>query len=437
MIVSVGLFTGCGDSNNATNTVIDDSLENAQTDSMNDMKGKQDTTDISEETDDYSTEAYLEADEFEEEKMDIIMDSDVFSINGNSEGNRHNGGWVAEQGDWNYYAISGRIYKENMLTGEKYAIFDSMSNTASISLQVMGEWIYFEIGDNNLYRISVDGSTGQKYDPILGNDVIIDWDVYNGNVYTIVRENLSASTYNYYLAITDWSTQTYQKIYDIGDMGLKNIDKFPEDYSFAETADLGSAYRFFYLGAPYFLGIDDGYAYFIYTTSESDKDSSSFIAYRINLDNLGDTDEISWTNNKDLPYCRVYVSDNCIYALGFAGGSPLSGNPEKNYYDIIDFRNSDISTYWVPELVCSGNTKYCIINVSTLGIIHWAWQFVHILGDSAVEISEDRAEKICTAQNQVYYFCNDMYCRINLDGTGWESIDLNSFNWIDSTLVFE
>lgn len=116
MIVSIGLFTGCGDSNNANSAVIDDSLENAQTDSMNDAKERQEITDISEETDVYSTEAYptevySETDEFEEEEMDIVMDSDVFSINGNSEGNRHNGGWVAEQGDWNYYAISGCIYK--------------------------------------------------------------------------------------------------------------------------------------------------------------------------------------------------------------------------------------------------------------------------------------------------------------------------------------
>ena len=385
-----------------------------------------------------------------EEETSIIVDSDEVSVNGNTEGNRHNGGWVAEQGDWNYYAISGCIYKENVVNGKKEAIFKAMSNNANISLQVMGEWIYFEIEDNVLYRISVDGSIGQKYMPDLGNDVIIDWDVYNSNVYIIVRENLSASTYNYYLAKIDWDANTYQRIFDIGDMNIDDdvigeIGRFPEEYYLGKSSL--DVYRYFhFLYTEYFLGIDDGYAYFVYIMPESDKFNSSFVAYRVNLDNIENRNEIFWENNKKLAYCSMYICDNCIYAFSYGNENTYDvfedASPEDNYYDVIDFRDNSFSTYWVPEL--KYNMEKMQNNISTLGIVHCSGfdyrsnqPFIYISDDKVVEVSGDKAEKVCTAHGQIYYFCNDLYCRINWDGTGWESIDLNSFEWIDDTIVFE
>lgn len=361
--------------------------------------------------------------------ISIAMDSDEFSVNGNTEGNRHNGGWVAEQGDWNYYGISGCIYKENVVTNEKYAIFDSMSNTGNIFLQVMGEWIYFEIEDN-LYRISVDGSTGSQFTPDLGNDVIFDWDVYNGNVYIIVRENLSASTYNYYLAITDWNTQSYQKILNIGNMHPQFDDFATGDVSHF-IMDYNENYLYLHRDAFYFIGIDEGYAYFIYTSPESHLEDSSFTAYKINLDNIEDKDIISWKNDKKLPYCSIHVSNNCVYAFS----TYSEGFPDDNYYDIIDFNNNTVSTCWIPEL---GDMIPTRINISPLGILKGnPSQLICIVDNNVINISEDSASNICTAHNKIYYYCNNLYCQINPDDTGWESIDLDSFIWIDETLVFE
>ena len=232
---------------------------------------------------------------------------------------------------------------------------------------------------------------------------------------------------------------------NINDNVLEKITKFPEEYYFAESPiDAYNYYRFLY--TYYFLGIDEGYAYFVYTTPESDKYNSSFVAYRINLDNLEDKNTISWENNKRLIYCSMYISDNCVYALSHGSENTFDAfedtNPEDSFYDVIDFRDNTVSTYWVPAL--EFNTEKMQNNISPLGFLHCsgfqyrsAQPLIRISDDHVIEISQDNAEKICTAHNQVYYFCNDLYCRINLDGTGWESIDLNSFNWLANTFTLE
>lgn len=367
-----------------------------------------------------------------DDTLETIVDPAYVSINGSTEGNRKNGGWVTEQGDYNYYAIEGDIYEENMVTGEKCVLYES--DAEDMVIQVMGNWIYFE-ANSRLYRISIDGCTGKKFDPILGNDIVVDWDVYDGNVYLIVRENVSASSYNYYLAITDWETDSYYKIFDIGDMKF-DLER-DENYQFPEFRDISCANvsYVYYRDAPFFVGIENEYAYFVRMESGEKEVGDAFVAYRVNLDDPSKVDEISWVNNKRQRYHSAYVLNESIYAFGHGTGFATPFR-EENYYDIIDFWNGNICTNWIPEL--EDYDIYGIANnVSEDGIFINLSSMTRIIGDEVEIIHSDSAQDICIAHNQVYYFSNGLYCRVNLDGTNWEPIDVASFICPSEMLVFD
>jgi hypothetical protein len=92
---------------------------------------------------------------------DIMVDA--MNTIGNSPGNSLNGGYLARQGNWVYYAnpYDGmKLYKSRLL-GPKERL--KLSNDKVSGINVVGEWVYYisHSQSHNLFKIRIDG-TGEK-----------------------------------------------------------------------------------------------------------------------------------------------------------------------------------------------------------------------------------------------------------------------------------
>ncbi len=129
---------------------------------------------------------------------DVMVDA--MNTIGNSLGNSLNGGLLARQGNWVYYAnpYDGmKLYKSRLL-GPKDRI--KLSNDRVSGINVVGEWVYFvnRSQSNNLFKIRIDG-TGEKrindVDKVTRNPSDIE-NVYvmDGLIYYIGNGNLRSIT---------------------------------------------------------------------------------------------------------------------------------------------------------------------------------------------------------------------------------------------------
>ncbi len=92
---------------------------------------------------------------------DVMVD--LMNTVGNTPGNSLNGGYLARQGNWVYYAnpYDGmKLYKSRLL-GPKERI--KLSNDRVSCINVIGEWVYYinHSQSNKLFKIRIDG-TGEK-----------------------------------------------------------------------------------------------------------------------------------------------------------------------------------------------------------------------------------------------------------------------------------
>ena len=92
---------------------------------------------------------------------DVMVDA--MNTIGNSPGNSLNGGLLARQGNWVYYANpydGNKLYKSRLL-GPKDRI--KLSNDKVSGINVVGEWVYYinHSQSHNLFKIRIDG-TGEK-----------------------------------------------------------------------------------------------------------------------------------------------------------------------------------------------------------------------------------------------------------------------------------
>ena len=75
---------------------------------------------------------------------------------GNSCGNLHSGGTVAQQGDWIYYNKfpSGGLYKVKIDGTGKIKLNDD----SAFAINVVGDWIYYhnDTGDAGSYKVKTD-----------------------------------------------------------------------------------------------------------------------------------------------------------------------------------------------------------------------------------------------------------------------------------------
>lgn len=382
--------------------------------------------------------------EMDEENVEIHEDDmqgsiGTMNIDGTSEANRHNGGWVTEQGDWNYYCIDGMILKENVITNQKYMIYDGSKENIfpTGSLQVMGKWLYFEGGDNLVCRLSIDGNQFEFFNAEVGRELIEDWDVYNEKVYFIVRENISASSYNYYLALADWENGSYERLLDLGDMTINLAEEpMPETYYFTFYADSQALNNLVhpYHDREYFCGIDQGYAYFANAelsrevVHNTERHNYNYRFYRIDLESL-DRNSVEFEDGDRRPG-NLYVNDGKIYGFMICS-SKMSLNTY--YYDTFDLNEQrcavheiDVLDGWAKNGGYGEHPDYNFVN----GKIVMARDGIYLLDEETKDVTEvtsDYPDNICIAHEMIYYTSNDMHCRINLDGTGWEIIDPSDY----------
>lgn len=326
--------------------------------------------------------------------QEVLIDEKI-SSNGNTHANLKNGGWVAEQGDWNYYAIHNSILKENVITGEKVTIIEPSSNYESSfisNLHVMGKWIYFSREDDRkIYRIKTDGTS---YDSFSG---IFDWDTYNGNLYGIAYETVTASTKKKLFVQADWEAGTYTQLMEIDE----NID---------------------------FIGLENGYAYFssMQETILSPITSEYTYSYfRISL--VGEPKrQCTWTDEYD--YQKVsavgepYIKDGKIYILYHYRDAIISTNIT---YEVLccDFETEEIIFKEIPML----NGTWNFYNEQFV----FGGEDIYIAGldgSKNLLIADDPDDNsLCLAHDKIYYQCRNMYCKVNPDGTGWENITVEAF----------
>ncbi|MHB9031153.1 MAG: DUF5050 domain-containing protein [Candidatus Latescibacterota bacterium] len=141
---------------------------------------------------------------------DVMVE--VMNTVGNNPGNIANGGYVANQGNWVYYAnpYDGmKLYKIMLSGAGKTKLSD---NTAS-NINVIGEWVYYT--SPTLYKIRIDGSSEtvlvdnmSAFSVIVVNDMI--YCVYQNGMYTIdvngrERRKLNdEKTIESFLPLGDW-----------------------------------------------------------------------------------------------------------------------------------------------------------------------------------------------------------------------------------------
>ena len=112
---------------------------------------------------------------------------------GNTNGNLSQGGEMAYQGEWMYYAWNGCLYKSKLDGSDKiilYAMGNEDEWTEIKYINVRGEWVYFS-GMNDetggLYKIKTDGSKIMRLvsDTDINEVYVIGKKIYYDRVYTM------------------------------------------------------------------------------------------------------------------------------------------------------------------------------------------------------------------------------------------------------------
>lgn len=341
------------------------------------------------------------------------------NIDGISHSNRNNGGWVTEQGDWNYYIVdaNGKYYyilKENIITGEKYQLMTYDDPIVNIS--VMGDWIYFSTSFDNssIARIKTDG---QNYSELVLNtqEQIKDWFTYNGDLYAIVPEHMSASRVEDYIVKVNWESETYEKVYNCGNEGF------------------GS-----------FLGTRAGYVFFVKETRIQESSSKVHYEYefkRVSLDAPDeDVSSVNYTRLQEEQAPDMWRINNDGLILGFKTDNwwVLGGNQPDYFIWAIDFGFKETIVRKIPELNdlrndtlwnlnCYGDVSYMAIAGSIIAIYE-----VEEMVDVEI-VSEDSTSGILGANDRIYYRSrydgHNMYCYY--DEMGWNELKVEDFTTIN------
>lgn len=374
--------------------------------------------------DDYREEENLSAVEkdFEENDVqDVQADSseeianveeDDTNINGNTNMNLKNGGWVAEQGDWNYYLLWNCILKENVTTGEKLFLyeFEDASEVNFNNLHVMGEWIYFssEGMDNHIFRIPTNGGEYQSLETEWSNNILA-WDTWNDKVYVIVKEYTSVQSYIVCAAAVDWENGTYEKMYELFDSDVRFYIGFEEQF-----VDLDNAIY-------HYIGMNDGYLY-IYR----DKNVEAVMVYDLEKEDL-----IMCPCNWSFHITDIYVDDSSLYGVGYSVKPGRMGN------DLIQrslgFINlSTLQEYEYNEIGLSEYDEINEINriddgLMVVGSSDDGISTFESSDETVSNVVPDIAKDICVAHNKIYYKCDGMYCEVNVDGSSWKEINEEEF----------
>lgn len=379
-------------------------------------KSVEEDKNLSEKSDDEDFEKkedYQKPEDSVEEIADVKENiAGEINVNGNTNMNLKNGGWVAEQGNWNYYLLWNRILKENVVTGEKIFLygFEESSGVLYRNLHIMGEWLYCsrEGQDNIIFRIKEDGTECQRLETEWSNNILA-WDTWNGKVYVMVKEYESAQSYTVCAAEVDWKNGVYEEVCEPFDSDDRFFMGFEE-----QPVDLDHAIY-------HYIGMNNGYLY-IYR----DKNERAVMAYNLETGELTEY-PCGWSFH----VTDIYADDSFLYGVGYSVGQGKLGN------DLIQrslgFIN--LNTYQESEYNEIGLSEYDEINEINrtddgnlvVGSSHDGISIFDSSSETVSNVVPDIAGYICFAHNKIYYQCDAMHCEVNTDGSGWKEINGEEF----------
>lgn len=129
---------------------------------------------------------YSDSTDLEEITNNDSIYSDKKNKYGNSSSNIHNGGYVAQQGEWIYYSNSSdnwSLYKVKVNGEDKTKLFDS----GVYDINVSGEWVYITVNNGlesgTLWKVKVDGTESNiLIDNVVGVYLEEDSIYYNSTI---------------------------------------------------------------------------------------------------------------------------------------------------------------------------------------------------------------------------------------------------------------
>lgn len=381
----------------------DENVGNIENDNENDIYNENDNDTYNDEI--VEGEGYIGAGgNWIDEYIEVVDNK-----NGNTLANLYNDGWVAEHGEWTYMAVRGRILKENTTTGEKVQVYDFQNEDVAITdLSVIGEYVYFKHEEYGLCRMKTNGTEYQYLQDYFGHNVTDAANVayiYDGYYYRIGKENITASTYEYYLEKMDLDDGTVERLVDDVDEDLRLIG-IMDNYAFFRTSYYSST-----------SGLGHGYNNYIYLKVSLDDYSVKQCEFQISANSLNSVSKPYLANGEIIVFTYEYgKSLQDVYITNFDNESI-----EQYAYCDRNFEGVDVNfiedriIYTQSEILLS-DVQGCIMMLDKTGN---KTQFVP---------DEPNEETLCVANGKIYYRYGRGAYRVNFDGTGFEEINPDEFN---------
>lgn len=326
------------------------------------------------------TEASISSGNATESAVSNSANNSIFANNdnvmGNTNGNLVNGGQVAISGEWIYYSSSIGIYRMKDDGTEKETLYLWNENGQPVSLNVVGEWIYYK----NLYpfKMKIDGTEQQQIsDPQYSGSfrVIGDW-MYFGSEYKMKTDGSNLQQIydkNGAPGMTVNIVDNWIYYYDSDNEGNDSIFRMKTD---------GTDKQKIYSGRTDMMVVYDGWIYY--------EDHNSRDLYKMKTDGSG---------SQLLSSEQRVLSLNVVGDWIFYGGGNEAGNRS------LSKIKTDGSE---KQILCGDNaTDICIIG---------DWVYYVINGGEYID-----GERV------------DRIYRIRTDGSGKEAINIDSQEGSDAT----
>jgi len=307
---------------------------------------------------------------------------------GNTPANLANGGWVAVQGDWVYYAVSSGLYKEKIDGGSKQKLLSLDSKRESVySLNVVGDWIYYfhSVGQGtsaSVKKMKIDGTNIQKLMFVSTSD---------------------CSDSSYIAVVGDWIYYYVCKFNKDNSKAVSSLEKMKIDGT-GQITVFQNPDQTSYIGG-FSLG-DDGWIYYVTYPCLSVDVAGTL--YRVKIDGSG----------------SMKLADNCYYEFAVVDNGWIYGiftdkndialsvknlyriNPSDAGKELIikEVEGFNIADGWI---YYTGNTVSNTIEKITVD------------GENGQKLTDTEMypDSINIVENWLYYMCRDGVYRIRLDGT--------------------
>jgi hypothetical protein len=233
----------------------------------------------------------------------------IVSVNGNSNGNIANGGYVAQEGDWIYYGdgYNNKIYKVKMDGTNR----TKLSDHEGYYINVLNGWVYYvDYSDKHkVCKMKIDGSkkTQLTTDASSQIHVIGDWIYYNNQkgiakmkTNGSCKTQLNYDSAEYINVVGDW-IYYFNDASDISERGIFKIKTDGSDR--AELSEDGSSINVAGNWI-YYLNKEDNNKLYKMKTDATEK--TKLTSYTINIINVvGDWIYYEYDNNNKQAFAKM------------------------------------------------------------------------------------------------------------------------------------